>query len=225
MEKLKKRVSKGHFNSVPQKTLQIYDFGRPWDLQNRAETQARTSFSLIRLITKNCSTWNRKASILEALETPKSQKVWKNEPREIHEKTYSGKHRQNAKKPKWALGIDRKSIKNRRLGRCLPAGLQNVDFGGPGWIFRFSGVPPRAKIDKKRRKNCLTKRLKKTLCHAEFLSHVILSRSQCHTAAAEGAKLSTILTRPGHYVSSLGSGMLFRLYLMLCWWYLVRSCA
>ena len=30
------------------------------------------------------------------------------------------------------------------------------------------------------------------LCRTEFLSHVILPRSQCHTAAAEGAKLSTI---------------------------------
>ena len=114
--------------------------------------------------------------------------TWKN----ILRKTQ--KSRKN--KPKWAPKIDRKSIKNRRLGRCLPAGLQNMDFGGPGWISRFPGVPPRAKIDKKRRKNCLTKRLKKTLCHAEFLSHIILSRSQCHTAAAEGAKLSTIRRTP-----------------------------
>ena len=35
-------------------------------------------------------------------------------------------------------------------------------------------------------------RFKKTLCRTELLSHVILTRSQCHTAAAEGAKLSTI---------------------------------
>ena len=48
-----------------------------------------------------------------------------------------------------------KSIKNRRLGRCLPAGLQNMDFGGPGWISRFPGVPPRAKIDKKVEKTAL----------------------------------------------------------------------
>ena len=34
--------------------------------------------------------------------------------------------------------------------------------------------------------------LKKTLCRAGFLSHVPLQRPQCHTAAAEGAKLSTI---------------------------------
>jgi hypothetical protein len=45
---------------------------------------------------------------------------------------------------------------------------------------------------------CPAKRLKgKTLCRAEFLSHVILSRSQCHTAAAEGAKLSKISPHMG----------------------------
>ena len=38
-------------------------------------------------------------------------------------------------------------------------------------------------------------RLKKTLCRTTVLSHVILTRSQCHTAAAKGAKLSTILPR------------------------------
>ena len=37
------------------------------------------------------------------------------------------------------------------------------------------------------RPNALKKR-----CRTELLSHVILTRSQCHTAAAEGAKLSTI---------------------------------
>ena len=31
----------------------MLDFGSPWDLQNRAETQARASFSLIRLNPKN----------------------------------------------------------------------------------------------------------------------------------------------------------------------------
>ena len=36
------------------------------------------------------------------------------------------------------------------------------------------------------------KRLKKTLYRAQFISHVILPRSQCRTAAAEGAKLSTM---------------------------------
>ena len=35
-------------------------------------------------------------------------------------------------------------------------------------------------------------RLKETLCRTELLSHVILTRSLCHTAAAEGAKLSTM---------------------------------
>ena len=38
----------------------------------------------------------------------------------------------------------------------------------------------------------LPRRLKKTLCRTELLLHVFLKRSQCHTAAAEGAKLSTI---------------------------------
>ena len=33
---------------------------------------------------------------------------------------------------------------------------------------------------------------KKTLCRTGFLPHIILTRWQCHTAAAEGAKLSTI---------------------------------
>ena len=42
--------------------------------------------------------------------------------------------------------------------------------------------------------NCPAQRLKKTLCRTDLLSHVILTRSQCHTAAAEGAKLSTINT-------------------------------
>ena len=56
----KKRVPKGRLNSRPQKTLKILDFGSPWDLQNRAETQARASFSLIRLITKKCSTFIQK---------------------------------------------------------------------------------------------------------------------------------------------------------------------
>ena len=37
--------------------------------------------------------------------------------------------------------------------------------------------------------------LEKTLCRTEFLSHGILTRSLCHTAAAEGPKLSTINSR------------------------------
>ena len=37
--------------------------------------------------------------------------------------------------------------------------------------------------------------LEKTLCHTELLSHGILTRLLCHTAAAEGAKLSTISTK------------------------------
>ena len=35
--------------------------------------------------------------------------------------------------------------------------------------------------------------LDKTLCRTQFLSDGILARRQCHTAAAEGAKLSTII--------------------------------
>ena len=34
--------------------------------------------------------------------------------------------------------------------------------------------------------------VQKRLSRAELLPHVILTGSQCHTAAAEGAKLSTI---------------------------------
>ena len=79
--------------------------------------------------------------------------TWKN----ILRKTQ--KSRKNT--PKWAPKIDLRSIKNRRLGRCLPAGLQNMDFGGPGWISRLPGVPPRAKIDKKRRKTALPNAWKK----------------------------------------------------------------
>ena len=47
-------------------------------------------------------------------------------------------------------------------------------------------------VPKSSKTNCPAQRLKKTLCRTELLSHVILTRSQCHTAAAEGAKLSTI---------------------------------
>ena len=71
----KKRVPKGHLNSVSKKTLNILYFGRPWDLQNRAETQARTSFSLICLITKECSKLHQKTHILDTPGTPKSQKM------------------------------------------------------------------------------------------------------------------------------------------------------
>ena len=92
--------------------------------------------------------------------------------RKKHEKTHSGNHGKRTTTNQNELP---ESINNRYkidvLGRCLPAGLQNVDFGDPEWIFRFSGVPLKAKIDKTRRKNCLTNRLKKTLCRAEFLSH------------------------------------------------------
>ena len=35
-------------------------------------------------------------------------------------------------------------------------------------------------------------RFEKTLRRIDLLSHIIPTRSQCHTAAAEGAKLSTI---------------------------------
>ena len=38
----------------------------------------------------------------------------------------------------------------------------------------------------------LPQRLEKTLCRPDLLPHVAFTRSQCHTAAAEGAKLSTI---------------------------------
>ena len=38
----------------------------------------------------------------------------------------------------------------------------------------------------------LAQRLKETLCHTAVLSRVVLTLSQCHPAAAEGAKLSTI---------------------------------
>ena len=38
----------------------------------------------------------------------------------------------------------------------------------------------------------LPQRLKKTLCRPDLLPHVAFRRSQCHTAAAGGAKLSTI---------------------------------
>ena len=51
-----------------------------WEpLVNRAETTARASFSLIRLITKQCSKQAQKASILGAPGTPKSRKVQKSD--------------------------------------------------------------------------------------------------------------------------------------------------
>ena len=53
-----KNVPTGHLNSVPQKTYKQYEtFGSPGNLQNPAETQARTSFSRIRLLTKKFSKW------------------------------------------------------------------------------------------------------------------------------------------------------------------------
>ena len=77
----KRTVPKGHLNSIPQKTSKITDFGRVWDLPNRAETQARASFSLIRLGTKKCPKWPQKAPILEALGRLKSEKTWNSAPR------------------------------------------------------------------------------------------------------------------------------------------------
>ena len=71
----KKRVLKRHLKSVPQKASKISDLGSPQDLPDRAETRARASFSLIHPITKKSSKWTPKAPILEALGTPKSQKV------------------------------------------------------------------------------------------------------------------------------------------------------
>ena len=55
---------------------------------------------------------------------------------------------------------------------------------------------------KKKHKNKSAQRLpsptlEKTICRTEFLSHVFLTRWQCHTAAAEGAKLSTIALATG----------------------------
>ena len=52
------------------------------------------------------------------------------------------------KKPKWTPEIDPESIKNRRLGRCLPAGLQNVDFGVWGGFSGFRGCPRGPKLIK-----------------------------------------------------------------------------
>ena len=43
--------------------------------------------------------------------------------------------------------------------------------------------------------NSHARRLNKKVCRTDLLSHVILTRSQCHTAAVEGAKLSTINSR------------------------------
>ena len=71
----KKRVPKVHLNAIPEKTSKITDFGRVWDLPNRAETQARASFSLIRLGTKKYPKWLHKAPILEALGTLKTEKT------------------------------------------------------------------------------------------------------------------------------------------------------
>ena len=75
--------------------------------------------------------------------------------------------------PKWArTGSD-------CLRRRLLKGLR-VHFGqfsdDSGWIF-FDNAP---------------RNVKKPLRHAELLPHVVPTRKQCHTAAAEGAQLSTI---------------------------------
>ena len=78
----KKRVLKKHLKSVPQKTSKICDFGTPQNLPDRAETRARASFSLIHPITKKSSKWTPKASILEPLGSPKSQKMRKNDLQE-----------------------------------------------------------------------------------------------------------------------------------------------
>ena len=74
------------------------DFGKPGNLQNHAETQARASFSLIRLGTKKCKKWLQKAPILEALGTLKSEKPWKNEVRKIRDFLGSKKHKNDLQK-------------------------------------------------------------------------------------------------------------------------------
>ena len=71
-KKSKKEGAEDHLNAIPQKTLKIADLGRVWDLQNRAETQARASFSLIRLGMQKWPQWFQKAYVLEALGTLKS---------------------------------------------------------------------------------------------------------------------------------------------------------
>ena len=94
----KKRVPKSHLNSIPQKTSKMTDFGRVWNLPDRAETQARASFSLIRLGTKKSSKWLQKAPILEALGTLKSEKVWKSHLRKNSEFLGAKKHQNDLQK-------------------------------------------------------------------------------------------------------------------------------
>ena len=85
-------MPQGHLNSIPEKTLKITDIERIWDLPNRAETQARTSFSLIRLGPKKYHKWLQKALILEALGTLKSEKAWKSDLRKNSDFLGSQKH-------------------------------------------------------------------------------------------------------------------------------------
>jgi len=94
----KKRLPKGDLNSIPQKTQKITDFGRVWNLPDRAETQARASFSLIRLGTKKSSKWLQKTPILEALGTLKSEKVWKSDLRKNSEFLGAKQHQNDLQK-------------------------------------------------------------------------------------------------------------------------------
>ena len=134
----------------------------PWDLQNRAETQARTSFSLIRLIAKKCSKLIQKASILEAPGTPQSQKLWKNEPRKIHEKIYSGKHRIHAKKTKMAFRNRPKSRSKIDVwGAACQQGCKTWILEVRGGFSGFRGYPRGQKLIKNVEKTALPNAWKK----------------------------------------------------------------
>ena len=76
-------MTQDHLNSIPEKTLKITDFWRVLDLPNRAETQARASFSLIYLSTKK---YKKNVSKSSYFRGPEDTKIRKNVKKRFPEK-------------------------------------------------------------------------------------------------------------------------------------------
>ncbi len=96
----------------------------------------------------------------------------------------------------------RGSTRRRRMRRTdVPFSKREPNLIEVGKNYLGRAVPKSSKT------NCPAQRLKETLCRTELLSHIILTRSQCLTAAAEGAKLSTIYIQKHTPYMGLGPGL------------------
>ena len=73
--------------------------------------------------------------------------------------------------------------------------------------------------------NCLQRRerqrLDSTLCRAVVIPQIVFTRSQCHPAAAEGAKLSTMRPRPPETGARAAVGLDPNFKLQMQVWYLL----